>query len=57
MTMTALHLGGSDNIILQYFKQKQHLPKFASCKPHCILVKRSYVCRNGLAYHVSVFMS
>lgn len=54
MTMTELQPGVSYNIILRYFKQKQHLPQFASWKPCYIFVKRSYVCRNGLAYHVSV---
>lgn len=54
MTMTELQLWVNYNIILRYFKQKQHLPKFASYKPCYIFVKHSYVCRNGLAYHVSV---
>lgn len=54
MTMTELRLGVSYDIIPRYFKQKQHLPKIASCKPWYIFMKHSYVCRNGLAYHVSV---
>ena len=46
--MTDLRI--SYNII----QTRKYLSKFAPCKPRYVFMKCSCVCRNGLAFHVSV---